>query len=166
MGLKQSERQLFTGYHSQDIAQTADWNIPPIYLSWNFGMRGRLQVCHISSSYKGVLREYKPGNTIFVLSLGLAIAHWYLLKEAYTLIWSPKFCNHCPRETFRWMGLEHSRVYHCDSMRLYIVAYFKSYCLASNQPELLGHWGSSLWNADRSRHTLNNRDLSRINQAA
>lgn len=81
----QSERQILGGYHSQGTAQTAVLNIAPVflwnrptYLSWSFRLRGRLQVCHTSGVYSGSLREHRPGDVLFMLSLCLATAFWYL----------------------------------------------------------------------------------------
>lgn len=67
-------------------AQAAYWNTAPvhlwkrpIYFSWSFSLRVRLQVCHISRGFRVAIREHKPVDTIFVLSVGLTTAQQYFL---------------------------------------------------------------------------------------
>lgn len=50
----------------------------PIYLCWSLSLKERLQVYHITGGYRGVLREHALRDSIYVLSLGLATAHWEL----------------------------------------------------------------------------------------
>lgn len=52
---KHSKIQLLACYHPQSTTQIADWNTSsvflckrPIFLSWSFGLRGKLQVWHVS----------------------------------------------------------------------------------------------------------------------
>lgn len=52
------------------------------YLSWGSSLRGRLQVCHTSRGHRSVVRERKLRDVIFVLSLGLTTAHWYLQQSS------------------------------------------------------------------------------------
>ena len=56
-----------------------------VYFSWNFSLRGGLLVCHASRDYMGPLREHRPGDTIFVLSLRLATTKSTSQVKAYTL---------------------------------------------------------------------------------
>ena len=85
-------------------------------------------------------------------------------KGAYTLICIPNLCN-CQLQIV-WSGVQ--QVCDCGLRGLYIFAYFKSWSLRVwlliSLKLML--WNLSLWNTDRSWHTLNKSDLSRINQAA
>ena len=66
-------------------------------------------------------------------------------KRAYTLVWSPDFCNYHQGVTSSLPDLEASRVYNCSPRELNIFAYFKSFRegLVSNHPET-GCWLKSL----------------------
>lgn len=141
----------------------------PIYLSWSFSLRVRLSVGHKSRSYRGALRESGPGDAIFVFSLCLAIVCRHLPdRRLYTYV-KPRFLQLLPRGHLQitWFGGQqglwlwfHRNVYICTIWKLLLEG------LASNQPELGADWYPSLWKIDRSWHTLNNRDLSRIYIAA
>lgn len=77
---EKSERQLLTGYHLQGMAQTADQNTPQSscekghLLDLELQPKYRLQIYHKSKGYGGALREHRPGDAIFALSLGLPTA--------------------------------------------------------------------------------------------
>lgn len=71
-------------------------HIPPVslgkrttYMSWTFILRTRPQVCHISRSYGGSLRECRPGYTIFVFSLSLSAACSYLPEMSSSIPLEP-----------------------------------------------------------------------------
>jgi len=105
----------------------------------------------------------------FALSLDLATAHWHLPERSYTCIWSPDVCNYSPGDPSRRPGPEASRVYEGGPTGLYIFAYIKSCCLRAWLPVSLKlgvQQDSSLWNMDRSWHSLSNGNISGINLAA
>lgn len=53
-----------------------------IYLSWNFNLNNRIQVCHTSGGYLSALREGRQGDTILGPSLDLITADWYLPERS------------------------------------------------------------------------------------
>lgn len=60
--------------HPQGIVQTAGRSTSsvlmckrPIFLSWSFSLRGRLQAYHISRGYRGALREHGQEDNISAL---------------------------------------------------------------------------------------------------
>lgn len=56
------------------------------YLACKFVLRGRLLVWHTSKVYRGALREQRPVDAVFVLSVYFIIAHQYLTERSlYTL---------------------------------------------------------------------------------
>lgn len=66
------KRQFLAGYH---LYGTTDSGLKYILLICEKGLltcpEGRLQVCKISRGYRGVLREYRLGDTIFEFSFDL-----------------------------------------------------------------------------------------------
>lgn len=155
--------------------QTTDWNTPPVF--WWTGLftclgasawGAHFRVCYTSRGHGGTRRECRPRDTIFVFSLGFTTAHQHLLERSLYTHLKPWFSNHCPGNTSSLLGLETSRVYNCGPTVLYIFTNFKSCCLGVWLPvslKLGADWNPSLWTSDKSWHTLNNWDLSRINQA-
>ena len=75
----------------------------PIYLSWSFSLRDRFQVYHTSRGHKDALRECRPTlhSTLALLSPPV-----FPKKEAYTLVWSPDFCNCCQEDTSKLPSLQ------------------------------------------------------------
>lgn len=87
-------------------------------------------------------------------------------KSLYTYL-GPWFLCVLHRRTSRSPGLEISRDHDCGPTSLYIFAYFKSCYLKVWLPISLKlgiKWNPSLWDNDRSLHTLSNKNLS-INHA-
>ena len=137
-------------------------------MSWNFSLRENFRFATYLGS-GGAFRECKQGDTILSTPLASLQVNNTSQKEVYIFIWSPDFCNCCPGDTSRFPGLEISRVYNCRPRGLCVFVYLKSCCLSIWLPinlKLGAKQNPSPWNIDMSWHTLNNRDLSRINQLA
>lgn len=87
----------FWSHRSETIAETVFGRLPPprhntdnrqkhtlrlsvkrpVYLSWSFNLRGRLQVCYTSRGCRSALGEWGLGHAIFPLSLYLTTTHQY-----------------------------------------------------------------------------------------
>lgn len=92
-------------------------------MSCSLNLRGRLQVCHISRSYRGTFRKHRQEDTIFEHSSGLAMTR-YLPEGSLYIYLKPQFLCH-PGDASRSPGLEVSKVYNYGPT-LYIFPYFKS----------------------------------------
>ena len=70
-------RPPLSGYYYTDSRLKHTASLPEkrhIYWSWSFRVRDRIQVCHPSRGLEGILMESEQGDTVFMHSLGLAIA--------------------------------------------------------------------------------------------
>lgn len=97
-----------------------------IYLSLNFSLKVRPQVCHTYRGYRSALRKKRPQGDIFSFSLILATACQYQPKKK-------SICTH-PKFLYVIQGthlesLEASRVNNCSYTGMCIFSYFKSCCL-------------------------------------
>ena len=59
-------------------------------LSWSFSLGAGIRF-GTYLNYKGVLRECRPGDTIFALTFSLTIAHWYLSERNIYTCLEPQF---------------------------------------------------------------------------
>lgn len=146
-----------------------------LYLLWIFNLREGSRFppyLEAKEMLLGYIRSEKTSLCTLLASLQLDKT---FQKGAYAFTWSPKFCNYHPEKTFRSPCLEASRDYNYSPTRLYIFAYFKSCYIRLWLPinmKLCDKWDSSLWDNDRSWHTLNknksgsldNHRVSRDNQ--
>lgn len=138
-----------------------------IYLPWSFSLEGRLQVCHTYKGCWNTPREVELGNAIFLLFLSLAINCCYLSERSlYSDLESWFFCESHPVCTSRSLSLEARRIYNWYPTWC-IFSYLKSCSLRVWLPislKLGTKWALSAWNTERSWHTLNNWNFSRMNQ--
>ena len=98
-------------------------------LAGGSGVRGR----HLSGTqletYRGALKEHKPGAPW--LSSPLASPQLTSASQitVYAPVWGPDVYDCCARDIARSPHLVASRAYACNLAGLYILAYFKSCCL-------------------------------------
>ena len=101
------EKEFLANYQPQDTVQTADWNTLPVFmwkrpvcLSWNFSLRSRILLWHISrdllSCSLGTPSLCLPPTSLQVAGISQ--------KEAYTRTWCPNLCGCCPGDTSRLPG--------------------------------------------------------------
>ena len=92
------------------------------------------------------------------LNTGLATACWYSQKGLDTPSWTRDFCNFVQEDISRSQAYEANRVYLWSSTRQYVCICFKSCCLRVwlISLKLDSNWDLSVWNANKSWHTLNN----------
>lgn len=135
-----------------------------IYLSWRFSLRDRLQVCTHLESTEAFLGNVRHHSCILPWP---PWAHWYLPeRSSYTCleVW---FIEMLPKGHLQISWSEGQRAYEYGPQD-YIFAYFKTCSPSiwlSNSLKLSTKWDPSPWNTEKSWHTFNNRNLSRINQA-
>lgn len=121
---KHSKIQLLACYHPQSTTQIADWNTSsvflckrPTFLSWSFGLRGRLQIwCTVRSLWSYTQGIEAVGVTL-VLSLCFATA-----EESMYFHVKPWYLWRHSGDTSRSPGLVASGAYGCGPRGPYILA--------------------------------------------
>lgn len=135
-------------YRQQSETQPQPLN-RPIYLFWNFSLRGRpgfpthLEAMVVLSGNSG-----QETSSLYSPYASLQLAGTSQ-RKVYALVWSLKFCNSNPGNTSRLPALEASRVYDCGLSRVHTWAYFENYNLSiwlPFSPKLGADWDPSLQN--------------------
>lgn len=145
MGLRQTERQFFTGYHPKTLHRQQAETHPVSLWRGLFTSPGALAS---GAGFKFATHpeaiELAAGNIAQgTPTLGSRLAFLQFTdttqKGASTLMWKSNICNGCLGYTSRSPGLEASRIYHCGFIGPHIFANVEGCCLrvASNQFETM-----------------------------
>lgn len=118
-----------------EIVHTPSSPVQMGYLSWSFGLRGRLQVYHIPDD-KEVLSQQQARESQHVLSLRLAAARQHLPEWSHTLVWSSDFLKLLPKRTPPDHGSSSQKGLHCGPQNCVCLQFVKALLenLDSGQP--------------------------------
>ena len=135
-----------------------------IYLSWRFSLRDRLQVCTHLESTEAFLGNVRHHSCILPWP---SWVHWYFPERSLYTCLEVWFTEMIPKGHLQISWSEGQRAYEYG-LQDYIFEYFKTCSPSiwlSNSLKLSTKWDPSPWNTEKSWHTFNNRNLSRINHA-
>ena len=152
--------------HTLGTMDTVDWGTPcptpsfsmkVTFLSWSFGLRSRLQIWQTSKGWWSWSHEHR----LWTPSRGPLFALFQLTsifqEEAYTLMWSPDFCE--PHS--RYFQITGGDLMHTAPQNCIYIWMLLPEVLESSQP-VSSCWDPPLWDTDRSWHTLNYWELLKI----